>query len=134
MLQRELHDTLRPSRESDASLEEIANISRNAMLAFVHDVPLNRRALASWLLGPYARATSFVERATAPLRVAGHSLSLDDTVVLDLVIRTRLQIVELLGQAATTWGSTIFAPGIVGSGIVASVRDRDGVLAFAAVD
>ncbi len=115
---------------------DVADACRSAALGFAWGArDWNKRELAQWLIGPYARATA----PARALRGSGQRRAIErrtveDDVVCELLARTHLALVEILRQAWSWRDDSAFARAVVADGLVGGIIDDASEIGYAPID
>lgn len=121
--------------EDGSTRESIAEECRDAALSFMAGVARgwDKRELALWLTGDYARAT---RHRTHGERVAtlAFGAEISDVSIEDLLTHVRGQLIASLEKAALDLGFLDFVEEVVERGLVRQVTDADGRDAWIPVD
>ncbi|MBS2017112.1 MAG: hypothetical protein JST00_29770 [Deltaproteobacteria bacterium] len=116
---------------------DIADACRSAALGFAWGAPAwTKRDLATWLVGPYARATacsSTRDGAAGDLR-AHAARTVDEDALARLLSRAHTRVIEWLRGAWTWRHDARAARSIVADGLVAGVIDEASGIGYAPVD
>lgn len=115
---------------------DVADACRSAALGFAWGgSSWSKRELATWLIGPYARATA----AARALRVSGvrravERRTVDEQDVRSLVARAHANVMETLRSAWSWQHDASFARAIVADGLVGGVIDDASGIGYAPID
>ena len=119
-----------------ARVVDIADACRSAALGFAWGAPgWTKRDLATWLVGPYARATASARAIHASgMRRAFRQRSVSDEAVTKLLADAHEHVIELL-RAAWSWKHDAhFARAAVADGLVGGVIDDTSGIGYAPID
>jgi hypothetical protein len=118
-----------------SSRDDVARACREAALAFMEGVRggWDKVDVALWLTGPYARATRHVPRGErAVLAAAADEVA--PAAIEELLVRTRVELLAALENAALSRGVHEFAEETIARGHVRRAVDADGHDAWVPAD
>ena len=119
-----------------ARVVDIADACRSAALGFAWGAhEWTKRELASWLVGPYARATAPARALRgAGMRRALGQRTVNEDAVHDLLLRAHAHVIETLRTAWSWKHDARFARAVVADGLVGGVIDEMSGIGYAPID
>ncbi len=119
-----------------ATRDSLSEDCRAAALSFMAGVAdgWGKLELATWLTGPYARATRHAAHGERVVALGGPTDAIDPQVLEALLTRVRGQVHASLEKASLEHGTLDFTDAMVARGLVGEVADADGRPAWVPVD
>lgn len=120
---------------SGARVKDVADACRSAALAFAWNARLwTKRDLATWLVGPYARAALPARADAPPASCVRGASPIAEATISGIVDGAHATVLEDLRRAWSWRYDAGFARDLVEAGLVARIVDEEGASGYAPVD